>query len=169
MTSATAISHHNPAVHTVTSPTPCSIRPMDVCGWPDITVSHPASINICRRNHAINHKPTTALHHASSFTEQRRRKRLRRKDHADGSFNIRYCMDRSVEKNVNRLRITSYNPLVTTARRTEGTDVACPSILAPSYKPQPLSSPLIQPPTPPTSPRGIQHIGVYNTSSFKRI
>ena len=84
---------------------------------------------------AINHKPTTALHHASSFvwpigscytpefrrqTEQRRRKRLRRKDHVDGSFDIRYCMDGSVEKNVNRLRITSYNPLVTTARRTDG-------------------------------------------------
>eukprot|EP00984_Skeletonema_dohrnii_P023352 scaffold12434_cov109-Skeletonema_dohrnii-CCMP3373.AAC.1 len=49
MTSATtAISHHNPAVHTATSPTPCSIRPMDVCGWPDITVSHRTSINICR-------------------------------------------------------------------------------------------------------------------------
>eukprot|EP00984_Skeletonema_dohrnii_P032786 scaffold27493_cov76-Skeletonema_dohrnii-CCMP3373.AAC.1 len=70
-------------------------------------------------------------------------------------------MDGSVEKNVNRLRITSYNPLVTTARRTNGTDVACPSIPAGSYKPQPWSSPLTQPPTAPTSPR------VYNTSSFK--
>eukprot|EP00984_Skeletonema_dohrnii_P027420 scaffold16964_cov77-Skeletonema_dohrnii-CCMP3373.AAC.3 len=67
-------------------------------------------------------------------------------------------MDGSVKKNVNRLRITSYNPLVTTARRTDGTDVARPSTLAPAYKPQPRSSPLTQPPTPTTSPRGIQHI-----------
>eukprot|EP00577_Skeletonema_sp_RCC1716_P021519 CAMPEP_0113376742 /NCGR_PEP_ID=MMETSP0013_2-20120614/2789_1 /TAXON_ID=2843 ORGANISM="Skeletonema costatum, Strain 1716" /NCGR_SAMPLE_ID=MMETSP0013_2 /ASSEMBLY_ACC=CAM_ASM_000158 /LENGTH=359 /DNA_ID=CAMNT_0000258839 /DNA_START=177 /DNA_END=1253 /DNA_ORIENTATION=+ /assembly_acc=CAM_ASM_000158 len=81
------------------------------------------------------------------------------KDHPDsGLFDIRYCMDGSVEKNVNRLRITSYNPLVTTARRTNGTDVARPSILAPSHQPQQRTSPLTQPPTPPTSPRGIQHI-----------
>ena len=80
------------------------------------------------------------------------------KDHADGLFDIRYCMDGSLEKNVNRLRITSLNPLVTTARRTNGTDVARPSILAPSHQPQQRSSPLTQPPTPPTSPRGIKHI-----------
>eukprot|EP00984_Skeletonema_dohrnii_P003083 scaffold1033_cov109-Skeletonema_dohrnii-CCMP3373.AAC.1 len=80
------------------------------------------------------------------------------KDHADGSFDIRYCMDGSLEKNVNRLRITSLNPLVTTARRTNGTDVARPSILAPSHQPQQRSSPLTQPPTPPTSPQGIKHI-----------
>mmetsp|Transcript_24143 Transcript_24143/g.39284 ORF Transcript_24143/g.39284 Transcript_24143/m.39284 type:complete len:143 (+) Transcript_24143:925-1353(+) len=83
-----------------------------------------------------------------------------KKDHADGSFDITYCMDGLVEKNVNRLRITSLNPLVTTARRTNGTDVARPSLLAPSHQPQQRSSPLTltQPPTPPTSPRGIQHI-----------
>ena len=81
-----------------------------------------------------------------------------KKDHADGSFDVRYCIDGSVEKNVNRLRITSLNPLVTTARRTNDTDVARPSLLAPSHQPQQRSSPLTQPPTPPTSPRGIQHI-----------
>ena len=52
-----------------------------------------------------------------------------KKDHADGSFDVRYCIDGSVEKNVNRLRITSLNPLVTTARRTNGTDVARPSAI----------------------------------------
>eukprot|EP00984_Skeletonema_dohrnii_P025406 scaffold14568_cov91-Skeletonema_dohrnii-CCMP3373.AAC.2 len=80
------------------------------------------------------------------------------KDHADGSFDIRYCMEGLVEKNVNRLRITSLNPLVTTARRTNGADVARPSILAPSHQPQQRSSPLSQPPTPPTSPQGILQI-----------
>jgi hypothetical protein len=162
-------SHHNPEDHTATSPTPCSLRPIEVCGWPDITVSHRTSINICHPNH---HNQGQDNDHLSScllrcmanwFMLHLRilsadRIAKAEKDHADGSFDIRYCMDGSVEKNVNRLRITSYNPLVTTARRTNGTDVARPSILAPSHQPQQRSSPLSQPPTPPASPRGIQHI-----------
>ena len=175
MRSATAVSHHNPAVHTATCPTPWSRRPMDVRGWPDITVSHRTSINICRPNHRNQRQanPTTTLimppplfgqlvHVAPQNFVGRPNSEggngFVQKDHADGSFDIRYCMDGSLEKNVNRLRITSLNPLVTTARRTNGTDVARPSILAPSHQPQQRSSPLTQPPTPPTSPRGIKHI-----------
>jgi len=150
-------SHHNPEDHTATSPTPCSLRPIEVCGWPDITVSHRTSINICRPNHRNQRQKRPPfimppplfgqLVHVAPYNFVGRPNSeggngYVEKDHPDGSFDIRYCMDGSVEKNVNRLRITSYNPLVTTARRTNGTDVARPSTLAPSHQPQPRSSPL---------------------------
>ena len=127
---------------------------------------HSTSINICRPIHRIIMPPPLfgqLVHIAPQNFVGRPNSEggngFVQKDHADGSFDIRYCMDGTVEKNINRLRITSLNPLVTTARRTNGADVSRPSILAPSHQPpQQRSSPSTQQPTPPTSPRGIQHI-----------
>ena len=81
-------------------------------------------------------------------------------EHSDGSFDIRYSVSNTCEKNISRGRIKSYNPLVLTARRLNDTDVERPSLLAPSHRPS-TGSGTQRPPSPRASPpesRGVSNI-----------
>ena len=82
-------------------------------------------------------------------------------EHDDGSFDIRFSVSNTCEKRIVRERVKSYNPLVLTARRLNGTDVERPSLLAPLHRPSAGSG--TQRPTaprvsPPESPRGVSNI-----------
>ena len=82
-------------------------------------------------------------------------------EHDDGSFDIRYSVSNTCEKRIVRERVKSYNPLVLTARRLNGTDVERPSLLAPLHRPSAGSGtqrPTAPRASPPESPRGVSNI-----------
>ena len=59
-----------------------------------------------------------------------------RKVHPDGSFDIQYSLDKRIEKNVSRRRISSLTPPATTARTVNGgNEVTRPSLLTPYHVP----------------------------------
>ena len=77
------------------------------------------------------------------------------KVHDDGSFDLQYVIvERRVEKNVRRERITSLNPLATSARLLSSDDIQRPSLLAPSHHTAANTSQprVVLPPNVPNSP-----------------
>ena len=83
--------------------------------------------------------------------------------HADGTFDIKFPISGTVEKNVQPSRILNSNPLATSARRRSSTDddaATGPSLLSPNYVRPPRG------PSPTTVTADVSTITANNTSTL---